>query len=104
MATSSFDSAPMLFRADWLEETDDLVGVGVLRGLVENGMPSLHALALETVPYPMPRRRISPCPSTAMRMTTGSSFGIGPGAGRGRACVGVMVWKRGQGWSFCWCI
>lgn len=46
-AEAPFDSAPLLILADRMEEQGDLTGTGVLRGLVEAGYCSLHALAIE---------------------------------------------------------
>lgn len=45
-AECPFDPAPMLIRADSLEESEEPAGAAVLRGLVRAGIPSLHALAL----------------------------------------------------------
>lgn len=72
-AGDPFDPAPMLTLADTLEEAGDPVGAAVLRGLVESGTPSLHALALEAT--------VCTVPWSPDRFEWADEFGFGDGAG-----------------------
>lgn len=85
-AGDPFDPAPTLIWADWLEEQGDATGAATLRGLVEGGTPSLHALALRAAPASAAIREPDGFEHRfrgggTFGFTFGSAFGVGFGDG-----------------------
>lgn len=82
-ADDPFDPAPMLILADALEESGDLIGAGVLRGLAGAGCASLVTLAIGVdLAWPLDETNV-PTESGDDGLGIGATDGNSPVAERG---------------------